>query len=96
MLVRGKHLIVTMLAGAALLLVGCNSKVDREHYDRIKTGMTQSEVESVLGKGKVHGGDVSVGEVSLSATTIRWSDGDKQITVVFTDGRVVMKQQRGL
>ncbi len=46
-----RHVAIGLLAGLALTMaVGCGSKISKENFDKIKTGMTQAQVEKILGK----------------------------------------------
>ncbi len=92
-----------LFAALAVSAVGCGSKVDQSNYDKVSTGMTQDQVEGILGTGKEQTAmatpGVSVGNMSvpgMSAKTVMWQDGSKSITVVFKDGKVFTKAQSGL
>ena len=88
---------VLLLAVTGAALTGCGSKVSKDNYDKIKDGMTLKEVEGLLGKGEVQtdlGG--SIGSVTGSAKVVRWSDGDKSITVTFVNDKATVKTSSGL
>lgn len=86
--------------------------VSIDSYEKIKEGMTETEVEAILGKGKEQasssvnipnqsinvpgGGNVSVAGMSSSAKVVNWQDGFKIITVMFSDGKVMSKAHFGL
>ena len=90
-------LIVGVLLGLLLAgVVGCSAKVSKSNFDKIKDGMTTAQVENILGKGEKASAGVSVGGVSLTGDAYQWKDGDKVINVVFKDGKVVGKTQKGL
>lgn len=93
-----KTLVSMVLLGLVLaVLPGCGSKVSKSNYDKIKNGMTQAEVESILGEGKEQASSaVSVPGMSASAKGIVWEDGGKIISVSFMNGKVVGKSQAGL
>jgi hypothetical protein len=107
------------LARAALVVVLClavpacgKKKVTKANYDKIEVGMTQEQVEKILGKGsKDEGGDgsnvaaqvgVAVGGVASAPTagpkgeTYIWESGTRSITITFVDGKVRLKQSSGL
>jgi hypothetical protein len=86
--------VVGLLAGT--MLVGCGSKVSKSNYDKIETGMTMEEVEGILGSGEKASAGVSVGGLEVTGAVYEWTDGDKTITVVFKDDKVVSKTQTGL
>jgi outer membrane protein assembly factor BamE (lipoprotein component of BamABCDE complex) len=94
--------IVLLLAGT-----GCGSPVSQSNYNKVQTGMTQHQVEAILGQGKEQGsssvavpgmsaGGVSVPGMSMSAKVLTWQDGQKMITVSFENDKVVAKAQSGL
>ncbi len=67
------------MARIALLLLVClaipacggNANVNKANYDKIKPGMTLTEVEAVLGKGDSEGGlDLSEGSGAASAVGV--------------------------
>ena len=96
---RRIHLLAGLLvaAFAVTLLVGCGGGISLENYDRIKNGMTKAEVEGILGKGeKQASAGLSIGNLTGNAEAYVWKSGDKQITVNFVDGKVVLKTQTGL
>jgi outer membrane protein assembly factor BamE (lipoprotein component of BamABCDE complex) len=84
---RKTTLIVVLFLTISLLLTGC-SKVNKENYQRLQTGMTYREVCGILGK------PVRKGE-SLSYTTYTWRDKDKMIKVKFTNERVISFSKKG-
>jgi hypothetical protein len=86
-----------LLAGVALLLAGCGSKVTQENYEKIQTGMTEQEVTEILGAGvNDASGAFSVGDLAASGAVTRWGTDDKHIKVTFANGKVVAKAQKGL
>lgn len=111
--VVGRLLIITLLCA---IVAGCGGgaarRVSMNNYERIKVGMTEIEVEAILGKGEeqasssvdipgqsinVPGGeDISVAGISSSSKVVNWEDEFKVITVMFSDGKVMSKGQFGL
>lgn len=79
----------TALAVLMALLAGCQSRVDRAHFERIEEGMSQSEVVAILGEPDDME-SVALGGVSGGSAT--WRDGDRSITVVFANDRVTLKR----
>lgn len=73
----------------ALLLSACGSKVSQENFDKIKSGMTQEEVASILGK-PTESSSMSLGSLSGSSST--WKDKEGSITIQFANGKVLSKQ----
>lgn len=98
------RLIPAVLAAIFLaLLTACESKVTPENYELIKTGMTLSEVEHILGPGTLedssgvnfdYGGTLST---SQSAQKVYlWEDGGIQIIISFdANNTVVSKRKSG-
>jgi len=87
---------------AALLLVACEDKATKENLDKVQVGMTQAQVEDILGAGTddtSSGGfgisGAGIGDVSKGAAdkTFIWktASGGK-IVVVYSGGKVVGKQ----
>jgi hypothetical protein len=103
-----KMLVSIGLLGLLLtVLPGCGSKVSKSNYDKVKEGMTETQVEAILGKGKeqassdvsvpgMSAGGVSVPGMSASAKVLVWEDGGKIISISFMNGKVVSKAQAGL
>ena len=105
---------VAILCAAACFLsfAGCGKGISKSNYDKVNNGMTEAEVESILGKGEeqasagvnvpsqsltIPGGvNVSVPGISSSVKVKKWQDGSKRITITFSDGKVMAKAQEGL
>lgn len=73
----------------ALLLSACSSRIDQENFDRIQAGMTQQEVEAILGS-PTESSSTSFGGLSGGSAT--WTSGDATIAVQFVNGKVQFKQ----
>ena len=89
------------LAGALAIWVsvsGCiGSKVSRANYDKINTGMKQSQVATILGDGqKKDSAGAAFGMMGVSSEVMNWQDDDRTITVMFVNDLVVVKSQVGL
>ncbi len=84
----------------ALTLASCGgkvSKVSKSNFDKVTNGMTLAEVEGILGKGTESAGAAgAVGDLTGSAKSVVWKDGDKSITVNFLNDKVAVKTQTGL
>ncbi len=91
-------LVCLVLIGlGALTLAGCGSKVTKSNLDKITNGMTLTEVEGILGKGtEATGASGAIGNLTGSAKSVIWKDGDKTITVNFLNDKVVLKTSSGL
>ena len=84
-------LMVTVLAGCG------GSKVSKDNFDKVQTGMTVAEVEGILGKGTEEAGaGGSLGGVVASGKILSWTDGGKRIVVTFMNDKVATKTQTGL
>lgn len=92
-----KQIVMLCLSVVLVCSLGGCAKVSQENYEKVKVGMTESEVEDILGSGKVQeSGGASVGVFSLSGKVVRWGDDSKNITVTFANGEVIAKSQEGL
>ena len=95
----GKVIVCLLLAGlAAAMLAGCGpSRVSKGNFDKVQNGMSQAEVEKVLGKSTSQaGGGGAVAGITASGKILSWTDGEKKITVTFVNDKVVAKTQSGL
>jgi SmpA / OmlA family len=78
-------LVALVIAG----LAGCSSRISKHNFDQIKLGMTQEEVQGILGPpSSATGLEIPV----FSGTTSEWVQGDTVITVQFFNGKVVAKE----
>lgn len=93
---RGLVLAGVVLAVCVIALGGCGSKVTKDNFDKVKDGMSVADVEGLLGKGEKASAGISVPGLTVTGEVTQWKDGDKQITVVFKDGKVVGKANKGL
>lgn len=112
-IVVGRLLIVALLCA---IVVGCGGgaarRVSMNNYEKIKVGMTEAEVEAILGKGEEQasssvdipgqsinapgGENISIAGISSSSKMVNWEDEFKVITIMFSDGKVMSKGQFGL
>jgi len=91
MKISGRNLLVFFcIMTLAFLIFGCSiDKISKENFDKIKTGMTEDEVQAVLGPPTESTGvDVTV----FSGTTSLWKKGDTLISIQFVNRKVVAKQ----
>jgi hypothetical protein len=90
-------------------LTGCGgNKISKSNYDKINPGMSEADVEGVLGKGEEQASlnmpavnvpgmpNLQIQGMPTSAKAKKWQDGNRVITVMFMDGKVVSKTQIGL
>jgi hypothetical protein len=72
----------------ALLALAACSKVSQENFGKIHDGMSEQEVQGILGS-PTESSSVSV--LGLSGTSSRWATKDAVITVQFVNGKVRLK-----
>ncbi|MBI2751826.1 MAG: outer membrane protein assembly factor BamE [Burkholderiales bacterium] len=77
----------TLALAALLLAAGC-SKVTQENFSRIHDGMSEQEVQAILG-APTESSSVSV--LGLSGTSSTWVGQDMVVTVQFVNGKVMLK-----
>ena len=81
-----------ILAACLFMMVsitGC-SKVDKEHYDKIKIGMSYQEVTQILGNPD------SCGDPVLKTKSCTWGSPDKQIKIKFAGDAVAWRSSKGI
>ena len=93
-----RYVVFGLLVALVLTMpVGCSSKVSKENFDKVTTGMTQEQVEGILGEGTEEaGGGGTLGNLTGSAKVITWKDGEKAITITFVNGKMTAKVPKGL
>ncbi len=80
---------LALVASLSLVLAACGSKVNQANFDKIKNGMTQDEVISILGSPT----DTSTVKIAgLSGSSAKWTDKQGTITIQFANGKVRFKQ----
>jgi len=77
-----------LLAFAAALALAACSKINADNFNKIRDGMTQPEVQAILGEPTESS---SIQVATLSGTSSTWAGKDALITVRFVGGKVVMK-----
>jgi hypothetical protein len=81
------------------LFTSCSGKISSKNYDKIKEGMTLSEVEAILGKGESQASssiEMAGFGYHASAQSVVWQSGTRIISIMFYNDRVVTKSQIGL
>ncbi len=103
--IRSAVVSTTLSLALAAAASGCGGGVSQSSYDKVQTGMTQEQVEGILGTDKEKTAadmgtpGVSVGGMTVpgtSAKVVTWTDGSKTITISFKDGKVFSKAENGL
>jgi hypothetical protein len=94
-----------LICCVAALSGGCGgssgSKVSQSNYGKIKEGMTETEVKSILDppsnetSASASRTDPETGTTSESKSQMSWGDGDRSITIDFTNGKMTEKKQQG-
>src|SRR5437870_1010502 len=87
-----------------LLLPACKSKLTKANLDKISDGMTLKEVEAILGEGTRQSDGagipaahaIAVAGINTRDETYVWESGDRSITLIFRDGKVVHRDDRNL
>ena len=81
-----------VLAVLCLALPGCGGdKITKANFDQIKPGMSQAEVEAIVGTGTTPQGssvNLSMGGMTMNAKVVRYGDDKKNITIVYQEGKV--------
>lgn len=78
-------------------IAGCDKRLSINAYDRVKNGMSVSEVESILGPGTEQASsEAGYGEISMSGKVLVWQDGMRIISITFMNDQVMAKAQVGL
>ena len=72
----------------ALVLLAACSKVTQENFAKIQDGMSEQEVQALLGKP---GESSNITVLGLSGTSSRWVADDGSIAVQFVNGKVRAK-----
>lgn len=94
------------VAALCLFLAACeqgSSTKFADKFDKINTGMSQVEVEKIMGEGKkqdvggvgISSSGIAGGASQNSQVTYVWTDGTKEITATFADGKMVTKGKAG-
>ena len=77
----------TLLLAAFLLLVAC-SKITQENFARVQDGMSEQEVQALLGP-PTYSSTVEV--LGISGTHLRWDARDAAISIRFVNGKLATK-----
>lgn len=94
----------------ALQLTGCSQSLSKAQVDRVRLGLTVTEVEDILGKGKTvdksevlslvqssmpaDGKKVEIDPTELRG--MRWGDDKKSVVVIFRNDKVFRVFPKGL
>lgn len=93
------------LLAATLLLASCEKKLTQDNVNLVTTGMTLAQVEEILGPGEDNtpsgtgidaSGIMSADTTKGDVKTYYWRDGNAEVTVELTNGKVSDIIARGL
>ncbi len=90
---RRQFTLTLVVACLCLALPGCGNNITQENLNKIKPGMTQQEVEAILGTGtevKASTPSLSIPGLSMNLKAIRYGDDKKNISVLYQDGKVAL------
>ncbi len=73
---------------ALLCAAAACSRATPENFARVQDGMSEQEVQAILG-GPTESSSTTV--LGISGTSSRWVSGDTVITVRFVNGKVALK-----
>jgi len=79
---------VRALVLALLVLAAACSKITQENFSRIRDGMSEQEVQALLGSPTESSSRTVLG---VSGTSSKWVASDAVITVQFVNGKVLLK-----
>jgi hypothetical protein len=82
-------LLLLGLTGSAALIYVNSSRITRANWDRIQEGMSEKEVEKILGQSARQEAQ-SAGK--LTVKVVIWDEGEDQIHVDFMNGEAVGKR----
>src|SRR4051812_9460749 len=102
MAMRAASLLITALLCLAPL--GCGSKISEANYYRVQYGMSEEDVEDLLGPSHAESSEAAAPATSSDdAATTRparltrsWSRGGLTLRVTFADGTVVARSADGI
>lgn len=77
-----------MMIPALLVLAAC-SKLDLEHYNQIKMGMTYQEISAIMG-------DASSCDEVMGARNCVWESGERMVKVAFMADKAIAFSHKGL
>ena len=93
-------MVLSLMTPMTFTLAGCGGGggVNEKNYDKVQPGMTEAEVEKILGKPSNKQPDrdfASTIPPGGKALVYVSKDGDKTITVIYVGGKMTDKTQSG-
>jgi|GEM_PF-1608020 len=98
---RRSTLALLIAVTLGLNLTGCiGSKVTKENFDKLETGITGmnvQKVKDVMGEPtEQNSGEIGLAGVGVSGRTMTWKDGSRSISIVFINDQAISKSQIGM
>lgn len=81
-----QYILFTLLL--SISLIACGSKLTPENFAKIQSNQTEAQVIKTLGKPTFI---ESTSFLGVTGTTYTYKKGDKQVTIVFVNGKVFGK-----
>ncbi len=81
-------LALALILSLAIIQLGCECRISQKNFQKVETGMTEAEVEKILGE-PTQAASLSVG--GFSGTTSTWKGEGGTIAIQFMNGKVAMK-----
>jgi len=82
-------MLLSVLVLSFLVLSACGSKINQANFNKIETGMTEQEVQELLGQPTE---SASMNVAGFSTTSSTWTDKDVTISIQFLNGKVGVKE----
>ncbi len=84
---RNTLTILALILFLAIIQLGCECGISQKSFQKIETGMTEAEVENILGE-PAEAASLSV--AGFSGTTSTWKGKAGTIAIQFINGKVAM------
>lgn len=73
---------------ALIILVACDNNLTPQNFEKVKTGMTSTEVQAILGKPT----EVKTSDMGFTSGTVNiYRKGSSEARVIFLNDRVMTK-----
>ena len=82
-------MLLSVLILSILVLSACGSKINQANFNKIETGMTEQEVQALLGQ-PTESSSMNIG--GFSGTSSTWINKDVTISIQFLNGKVGVKE----
>lgn len=81
------HVFMSLLM--AFVLVACSSKLTNENLDKVKAGMSETEVKKILGNPEKVATSETLG---IRGTSYYYKNGSKEVKILFLNNNVMAKE----